>query len=93
MDKVVLVAPSLAKTWDSKGFFDGFEIDSELVSRTNSLTIFHSTNDHEGIQVAVKEIRDKIKGIDYREFENYGHFCKSDLDSVEFPELLEALIK
>lgn len=91
--KVVLVAPSLAKNWDDRGFFSDFEIDSDLASRTDKLTIFNSSNDHDGIQVAVKEIRDKITNIEYVEFKKYGHFCESDMGTVEFPELRDHLLK
>lgn len=89
--KVVLVAPSLGKGWVEDDFFD-FEIDPGLATRTKSLTIFGSDNDKPGILEAIKIFRDKIKGIQYREFHNYGHFCLEDLKKEEFPELLEELL-
>ena len=87
--KVVLVAPSLGKSWDSGTFFSGFEIDPDLVSRTKGVTIFVSDNDHEGILSAVAEIRSKAPGITLREMKGYGHFTIGDMKTTEFPELLE----
>lgn len=92
--RVMLVAPSLGYRWGDGGedFFNGFSIDPDLVKRTQGVTIFHSTNDHESIQQAVKEIREQVKDIEYREFQ-YGHFTFEDMKTVEFPELLKECIK
>lgn len=91
--KVILVAPWLNPDnnpeSDTADFFD-FEIDPELASRTNGVTIFNSDNDFASIQTSVQIIRDKVKDVEYREFHNYGHFCLGDMNTVEFPELLEA---
>lgn len=92
--KVILVAPSLGKSWDSdKKFFGGFEMDPELVSRTSGLIIFHSDNDKESIQQSLEEIKQKIKNIKVREFHNYGHFTLEDMKTSEFPELLDECLK
>ena len=40
-----------------------------------------------------RRIRDKVTGIDYKEFHNYGHFCLDDMNTVEFPELLEMCLQ
>ncbi|MCA9347947.1 alpha/beta hydrolase [Candidatus Saccharibacteria bacterium] len=90
--KVVLVAPSLGYSgWGDK-FFEDFTMDTELVSRTGGITIFNSDNDDEGIQRAVKEIRQKIPGIEYREF-HLGHFTANDMQTSEFPELLDECLR
>ena len=90
--KVVLVAPWLNPDndpdSDTADFFD-FEIDRELVGRTAGLTIFNSDNDFSSIHQSVQIIRDSVDGVNYREFHNYGHFCYGDMNTVEFPELLE----
>lgn len=90
--KVILVAPSLnpEKTWGAK-FFD-FVIDPELVHRTKELIIYHSSNDHDGIQESVRLLREKLSGLKYVEFENMGHFTVEDMPSSEFPELAEEII-
>lgn len=91
--KVVLVAPSLGYGWDGEYFFEGFDLDPELVLRTKGFTIFNSDNDREGIQQAVKEVRAKISGISYREFKNYGHFTFGSMQTEKFPELLQECLK
>jgi predicted alpha/beta hydrolase family esterase len=90
--KVVLVAPWIdpgrAETTD---FFD-FVIDPGLAARTRGLVIFNSDNDVAPIQESVRIIRATVAGARYREFHGYGHFCREDLKTEEFPELLEELL-
>jgi predicted alpha/beta hydrolase family esterase len=92
--KVVFVAPWLNPnnnpSGDTADFFD-FVIDPELVGRTAGVTIFNSDNDKPSIQESVTILRDKIANIGYKEFHNYGHFCRRDMGTVEFPELLQSL--
>ncbi len=91
--KVILVAPWLDPYKEhTKNFFDDFEIDPLLVSRTKGMTIFNSDNDQESVHKTVEILREKIKGVAYKEFHNYGHFCYEDMKTTQFPELLaEAL--
>jgi predicted alpha/beta hydrolase family esterase len=91
--KVVLVAPWLDPNNIKQTTFFNFEFDPDLVSHTKGLTIFNSTDDHEGIQWSVQIICQVIKGWDFRNFENYGHFCLEDMHTAEFPELLHELVK
>ncbi len=86
--KVVLVAPSLGYSGWGPKFFENFQIDAELVSRTKGVTIFNSDDDDDSIQEAVNEIRTKVAGVEYREF-HMGHFIVETMPSNEFPELLE----
>lgn len=93
VDKVVLVAPWLDP--DNKldsGFFD-FSIDRTVAERTKGITIFNSTDDGEDIQKSVAHIRQQIDTVQYKEFENYGHFCLADMKTTEFPELLDYILK
>lgn len=93
VDKVVLVAPWLDPDREhTKNFFDDFEIDPNFVSRTKGVTIFSSDNDQASVQTTVSILRDKVKGITYREFHNYGHFCIDDMKTTKFPELLAAVL-
>lgn len=88
--KVVLVAPWLDPYQEhTKDFFDDFEIDPNLVSRTDGVTIFSSDNDQDSVQETVRILREKLKDIQVKEFHNYGHFCIEDMHTSEFPELLE----
>lgn len=95
VNKVVLVAPWINPendpTCDTGDFFK-FEIDPDLVRRTAGVVIFNSDNDKETIHNSVSIIRKSIKNIEYLEFHNYGHFCMEDMNTVEFPELLNAAL-
>ncbi|MGH7882813.1 MAG: alpha/beta hydrolase [Candidatus Dormibacteraceae bacterium] len=93
VDKVLWVAPWLDPDQEhTKHFFDDFEIDPNLLSRTKGITIFNSDNDLDSVQKTVKIVRNRVKGITYRKFHNYGHFCFEDMKTREFPELIEVLL-
>lgn len=89
--RLALVAPWLdpdrTRTTD---FFD-FTIDPNLASRTTGLILFNSDDDIESIHASVELILSTVHHIQYREFQSYGHFCIEDMDTIEFPELLEAI--
>ena len=91
--KVVLVAPWLNPennpASDTADFFD-FKIDPDMAAHTKGITIFHSDNDQATIQRSVAIIREQAKDIGYKEFHK-GHFCREDLGTDAFPELLEWL--
>lgn len=92
--KVVLVAPWLDPDQEhTKNFFDDFKIDPNIVNRTAGITIFNSNNDQTSVQKTTKILRDKVAGIKYKEFHNYGHFCFEDMKTIEFPELLKECLK
>lgn len=92
--KVVLVAPWLDPDREhTKNFFDDFEIDSNLESRTKGVTVFYSDDDQKSVLKTVDIIREKIKGVVYKEFHNYGHFCIEDMKTTEFPELLQTILE
>jgi predicted alpha/beta hydrolase family esterase len=92
--KVILVAPWLDPYHEhTKNFFDDFQIDPDLVRRTDGITIFNSDDDQESVHKTVEIIREKIKGINYREFHEYGHFCYDDMKTVEFPELVNEVVR
>ncbi|HUC88094.1 MAG TPA: alpha/beta hydrolase [Candidatus Binatia bacterium] len=92
--KVILVAVSLSYGWEEEGnaFFENFKLDPNLTSRTK-LVIFNSDNDDPGIHQAVKEIRELMPAVEYKEFHNYGHFTIGSMKTVEFPELLSEILK
>ncbi|MDB5160815.1 MAG: hypothetical protein JWO96_195 [Candidatus Saccharibacteria bacterium] len=92
--KVILVAPWMDPDGDeTRGFFDGFEIDPNLSERTTGLTVFHSDNDMGNVHKSVAQIREKIKDLQYKEFHNYGHFTYGSMRTNKFPELLDECIK
>jgi uncharacterized protein len=93
VDKVILVAPWLDPgNIHTKDFFDDFEIDPRLAERTKQLTIFNSDDDEESIQQTTTMLKNIVKGLQYKEFHNYGHFTAKSLKSLEFPELLEVIL-
>lgn len=93
VNKVVLVAPWInSKREEDITMFDGLRIDENLLSKTNSVTIFSSSNDDKEIQDSIKVLEDTIKGVKVLEFKDYGHFCLSDMKKREFPELLKKIL-
>lgn len=93
VDKVVLVAPWLDPDREhTKNFFDDFEIDPNLVSRTKGVTVFYSDDDEHSVLKTVEILRHSISGITFTKFYNYGHFCIEDMQTTEFPELLSEIL-
>ncbi|HYD35785.1 MAG TPA: alpha/beta hydrolase [Vitreimonas sp.] len=94
VDKVVLVAPWLdPDRTQTQDFFDDFEIDAHLVSRTAGITIFGSDNDESSVLETVTILRNGIEGIGYQEFPGYGHFILDDMKTEKFPELLQLIVE
>jgi predicted alpha/beta hydrolase family esterase len=89
--KVVLVAPWIDpdKKFDSGDFFE-FTIDPDLVKRTAGVTIFNSDDDGESVKKSAQILKEKIEGVKYKEFHEYGHFF--DDRRMQFPELLQEII-
>lgn len=96
VDKLVLVAPWIDVEGESlvPGLFD-FVLDSSLVARVaRGIDIFVSPSDYPVILESVSKIVSEVKGVHVREFDpSYKHFEYRTMRTVEFPELLEAVIK
>jgi len=94
VNKVVLVAPWIDPDRElTTNFFDGFELDPDLVSRTAGVVIVNSDNDQESVQKSVRILHEKVTNVGYKEFHNYGHFCYEDMKSSKFPELLKFVLE
>jgi predicted alpha/beta hydrolase family esterase len=92
--KVVLVAPWMDPDGDeTNGFFNDFQIDPQIASRTARLTIYHSDNDMGNVHKTVATLRESLKDYEYKEFQNYGHFTYGAMKGQEFPELLDDCLK
>lgn len=93
--KVALIAPWINpdnnEDSDTADFFE-FTIDPDLASRTNGVTVFISSDDEPSVVNTVDVIKERIHDLDIRQYTDKGHFCLSDLGTVEFPELLELLV-
>ena len=90
--KVVLVAPSLSVHYSEKPYFGTFEIDPDLVKRTQGITVFHSDNDKESIKRSVADILKAINTVQDKEF-HLGHFTFGSMGTEKFPELLEECLR
>ncbi len=89
--KVVLVAPWLDPRKIIDPEFFNFEIDTNIISRTESLTIMYSTDDHPDIIQTIEILKSKLQNATYKEFADKGHFTLNALHSEKLPELLEEI--
>lgn len=90
--RVVLVAPWLDPEKVIDENFFTFEIDSNVVSKTESFTVMYSTDDYPDILKSIELLKLKIKGAKFQEFEGKGHFVLRSMKTEKFPELLQNLI-
>lgn len=94
--KIILVAPWINPddnpASDTADFFK-FEIDPDLVSRTDGITVFISSDDHPSVVETVNILRDKVHGLKLQEYSDKGHFTTESLGTNEFPELLEECLR
>ena len=84
---VVLVAPWIDPDRHLASDFMRFDLDGDLVARTQGVHIFGSDDDGDTILRSVAILRDALPAARYREFPGAGHF----LDRT-FPELLVTLL-
>ena len=92
VNRVVLVAPWIDPFREDTTDFFEFAMDPNVADRVGELWIFDSDNDSRGVHTSIEAIRSCIDGIKYREFHDYGHFCRKDLGTDAFPELLDTLV-
>jgi len=94
--KVALVAP-----WtnpdnnprsDTADFFD-FDIDPDFPARTAGVTVFVSSDDEPSVLKTVDILRDKVHGLEFRDYADKGHFVTGSMKTEKFPELLEVICK
>jgi len=90
--RVVLVAPWLDPNKKIDPDFFNFEINPDIVSKTDGITVMYSTDDNVAILQSVEMIKSKAKNIQLKEFNEKGHFILKSLKTEEFPELISLLI-
>ncbi len=90
--KVVLVAPWLDPEHMIDENFFKFEIDTNLVSKTENFTVMYSTDDYPDVLESVEMLRSKLKDAKFQEFQGKGHFVLGSMKTEEFPELLQNLL-
>lgn len=91
--KVVLVAPWLDPNKKIDPNFFNFEIDPNLVSRTDGVIIMYSTDDNPQIFKSIDILKSKIENLQIKEFTGKGHFILSRMKTEKFPELLAILLE
>jgi predicted alpha/beta hydrolase family esterase len=89
--RVVLVAPWINPEnnpeSDTADFFE-FDIDPDFPSRTNGVSLFVSSDDMQTIIETVDILKQKVNGLQLREYTDKQHFTLGDLGTTEFPDLL-----
>jgi len=93
INKLILVAPWLDPQHSKTTDFFSFEIDKNLLGRTNETHLFISKDDDKDIHKSVEIIKNKLPTIKIHQFENKGHFTYEEMKSDKFPELLEIILK
>lgn len=87
--RVILVAPwtnpDNYEVSDTADFFN-FEIDPDFPARTQGTTVFVSSDDEPSVVKTVNILKEKVNGLDLREYTDRGHF-----KTTEFAELFEVL--
>jgi hypothetical protein len=94
--KVALVAPWINPDnnprSDTADFFD-FDIDPDFPARTAGVTVFVSSDDEPSVLKTVDILRDKVHGLEFRDYADKGHFVTGSMKTEKFPELLEVICK
>lgn len=94
VDKVTLVAPWIDPDKEYSSTFFDFEIKRSIATQTKGIMVYVSDDEpHESVAQSVEILRKSVDDIVCREFQNYGHFCLSDMGTVEFPELRDHLLE
>lgn len=92
VDKVVLVAPWLDPDHVIDPNFFAFDIDPNIVQKTNELIVMYSADDDESILKSVEVLKRSLPGAKFQEFKDKGHFVLGSLGTEKFPELLANLL-
>ena len=97
VDKVYLVAPYMGvdgdEVKDQDPTFFNFQIDQNLVRKTNGVIVFESSNDMPEIKTSRQILEQNISDLKFIDLENKGHFTIGTMGKVEFPELFNEIIK
>jgi predicted alpha/beta hydrolase family esterase len=87
--KAILVAPWLDVEKKYNPLFD-FVLRQDIATQSKkSMDILYSTDDGPVLQSTLEYLRKNLEHVNYHEFVNYGHFMFKDMQTREFPELLQ----
>lgn len=91
--KIVLVAPWLDPEKIIDPEFFNFKIDPNILLKTKGITILYSTDDCQEILKSIDILKSKLVSVEFKEFNDKGHFTLKGLKSNQFPELLDIILK
>ncbi len=91
--KVALVAPYLDPRHEDygSGMYD-YDVHQSLIADTKGMCVFYSTDDDEEIIESVDILKERLPGLESREFPDKGHFTLQDMKTTELPELADWLL-
>lgn len=89
--KVILVAPWIDPDGELETDMFDFDLDKDNLEKQN-ITIFSSEDDETDVNKSVEYIVSLVSDIDHKKYKNKGHFTFKDMNTREFPELLEAVL-
>lgn len=92
--KLILVAPWKISDKDDefrKEFYT-YQIDESIKSRTNKIVMFTANDEMEDGKESLKIFHQALGGL-IVELSEHGHYRFNDMDTAEFPELLEEILE
>jgi uncharacterized protein len=91
--RVALVAPWVNpdSSRPKPGFFN-FQIDESLLSRTDGMCLFISSDDDKEELDTAEMLKERIHDLQVKEFSDRGHFTFNDMKTQDFPELKNFLL-
>lgn len=95
ISKLILVAPWKIPQEERSGAdvdFYTYQIDESIKNRVDEIVMF-AADDEEGDGKKSLEIYHQTLGGKIIELENHGHYTMGDMGTIEFPELLEIILK
>jgi predicted alpha/beta hydrolase family esterase len=93
VDKVYLVAPWLDTEKEMRNTFFDFTIDKNIFEKADEFNVLYSTDDMSSVLDSVEILKSEFgENANFVEFTNKGHFCESDLNGREFPDLLKLIL-
>jgi len=92
--KLILVAPAISNKkkeyWEMQEFYI-FKINKKILKNIDEIILYISDDDDKSILESVKVFSKELDLVP-KKFKGYGHFCKGDMGTEEFPELFNEII-
>lgn len=91
-ERLVLVAPFLDPHGELGNDFFDFTIDDRLIDRVGQFHVFSSSDDAPDIVASVATLLSHFPSVLHHAYHDMGHFCRRDMGTDAFPDLLAAVI-